>query len=60
LQHIGLGTILYTETIKRAQKMGLHGGEMSWILEDNEAMNRPIELLGSEKYKTYRIYQKKL
>jgi hypothetical protein len=59
-QHIGLGTILYTENIKRAQRRNLDGGEMSWILEDNEAMNRPIELLGSKLYKIYRIYQKKL
>jgi hypothetical protein len=60
LQHIGLGTILYTENIKRAQRRNLHGGEMSWILEDNVAMNRPIELLGSKLYKKYRVYQKKL
>jgi hypothetical protein len=59
-QHIGLGTILYTENIKRAQRRNLHGGEMSWILEDNVAMNRPIELLGSKLYKVYRIYEKKL
>jgi len=60
LQHIGLGTILYTENIKRAQKRNLDGGEMSWVLEDNEAMNRPIELLGSKLYKKYRVYKKKL
>lgn len=60
LQHIGLGTILYTENIKRAQRKNLDGGEMSWILEDNEAMNRPIEMLGSKLYKIYRVYQKKL
>ncbi|MCK4560725.1 MAG: GNAT family N-acetyltransferase [Calditrichia bacterium] len=60
LQHIGLGTILYTELIRRAQRRNLDGGEMSWILEDNEAMNRPIEMLGSKLYKIYRVYQKKL
>ena len=59
-QHIGLGTILYTEIFLRAQRMGIIGGEMSWILEDNDAMNRPIELLGSTKYKTYRVYEKQL
>ncbi len=59
-QHIGLGTILYTEIIKRAQAQGIIGGEMSWILEDNDAMNRPIQLLGSNKYKTYRVYEKNL
>ena len=59
-QHIGLGTILYTENLLRAQKLNIDGGEMSWVLEDNEAMNRPIELLGSELYKIYRVFQKKL
>jgi len=59
-QHIGLGTILYTENIKRAQRRNLYGGEMSWILEENVAMNRPIELLGSKLYKKYRIYQKNI
>jgi len=59
-QHIGLGTILYTQNIIRAQKRNLDGGEMSWVLEDNEAMNRPIELLGSKLYKIYRVYQKNL
>jgi len=59
-QHLGLGTILYTDLIRRAQRRGLDGGEMSWVLEDNEAMNRPIELLGSKKYKIYRVYQKNL
>lgn len=59
-QHIGLGTVLYTDLIGRAQRRGLIGGEMSWVLEDNDAMNRPIELMGSKKYKIYRAYQKKL
>ena len=59
-QHLGLGTILYTDLIRRAQRRGLDGGEMSWVLEDNEAMNRPIELLGSKIHKIYRVYQKAL
>ncbi len=59
-QHLGLGPIFYIETIERAQKRGLDGGEMSWVLEDNEPMNKAIELLGSVKHKTYRVYQKNL
>jgi hypothetical protein len=31
---------------------------MSWILENNDAMNRPIELFGAEVYKRYRVYEK--
>lgn len=34
--------------------------EFSWVLEDNHDVNRAVERLGAEKYKTYRIYQKAL
>ncbi|WP_137389744.1 hypothetical protein [Rhodoligotrophos defluvii] len=34
--------------------------ELSWILEDNVAMRRMIELLGAKPYKTYRIYERNL
>ena len=55
-QHAGFGSLLYIETIQRAIRKGIRGGEMSWILEDNEPMNRAIEMLGSHKHKSYRIY----
>jgi len=56
-QFLGLGSIFYIETIMRAKKKGYLGGEMSWILEDNYTMNKPIEDVGAKKYKTYRVYQ---
>jgi hypothetical protein len=31
---------------------------MSWILENNDMMNRAIRALGGEVYKTYRMYEK--
>lgn len=34
--------------------------EMSWILEDNLNMNKPLLRMGATPYKTYRIYQKEL
>ncbi len=55
-QHLGLGSIFYIETIERAKQNGYIGGEMSWILEDNEPMNNAIRSLGSDLYKRYRIY----
>ena len=55
-QHIGLGSIFYINTIRKAFEKGYTGGEMSWILEDNHAMNRAIEAFGSKIHKTYRIY----
>ena len=54
----GFSSIMILKSIKTALDKGLQGGEMSWILEDNHAMNSPIESLGSKKHKTYRIYQK--
>jgi hypothetical protein len=32
--------------------------ESSWILEDNTAVQRVIELFGGKVYKTYRLYEK--
>ncbi len=55
-QHIGLGAIFYLKSIQAAERKGLWGGEMSWILEDNIPMNKAIEGFGSKRYKTYRIY----
>ena len=34
------------------------GAELGWTLEDNDAINRPIQATGAVKYKTYRIYEK--
>jgi len=56
-QFIGLGSIFYLKTIEKAFEKGYTAGEMSWILEDNHAMNRAIAAIGSKKYKTYRIYR---
>jgi GNAT superfamily N-acetyltransferase len=56
-QFLGLGAVFYIETIRRAKERGYTGGEMSWILEDNYTMNRPIESVGATKYKTYRVYR---
>jgi len=56
-QFIGLGSVFYIETIRKALERGYYGGEMSWILEDNYQMNKAIEVIGSDKYKTYRIFR---
>jgi GNAT superfamily N-acetyltransferase len=36
------------------------GGECSLVLEDNYLMNRFLAAIGAEKYKTYRIYRRRL
>lgn len=48
-------------TIRDGQRrLGVKGGELSWILEDNMAMRRMVEQFGAEPYKTYRIYERAL
>jgi hypothetical protein len=57
LQHAGIGGLFYLETFERGTKTGYRSAEMSWILEDNDLMNRAAKLMGaSDPYKTYRIY----
>lgn len=43
-----------------ARKLGYERAELSWILEDNMPMRRINEGLGSNAYKTYRVYRKAL
>jgi len=56
----GLDALLYYETAHACVANGYSWAEASWVLETNEAMNKSIELLGSEIYKRYRVYEKKL
>lgn len=60
-QKTGIDAILYYELGTRAINLGYRFGEASWILEDNEMMNRALtSTMGGKVYKTYRLYQKKL
>jgi hypothetical protein len=56
-QKRGLDNIFYVETFDRGRAKGYEWGEMSWVLEDNVLMNRVAKLLGTDVYKTYRIYE---
>ena len=56
----GVAERLVWKVIEEAMgKRGL-AGEASLILENNRLMNRFLEAIGAEKYKTYRIYRRKL
>jgi len=56
----GIDAMLYWETMERAKRRGYNYGEASWVLEDNEPMNRAALMMQGERYKTYRVYQKEL
>jgi GNAT superfamily N-acetyltransferase len=56
----GIDSVLFKDTFENARKLGWLGGEISWTLEDNDLVNRAIEIFGCKKYKTYRVYKKDL
>lgn len=52
--------LIYRTLVTGKAELGYAGAELGWTLEDNDLINRPIELVGSRRYKTYRIYEKPL
>jgi hypothetical protein len=57
--HSGVAAGLYLKHLETANKPGaIEGGEMGWILETNEPMNRAMKGMGGEVVKKYRIYEK--
>jgi GNAT superfamily N-acetyltransferase len=53
----GLDAVLIVEAIRRADKLGYLGGEVSWTLEDNHLINGAIEASGCTRTKVYRVYE---
>lgn len=62
--HTPLGMALAFMVIDAPRQAGLARGikevEMSWILEDNQAMRSILKSIGSTEYKRYRLYEKTL
>lgn len=57
----GLELVLIREVAEQSyQQLGYTGGECSWVLENNDAMNKGMKMAGADLYKTYRLYQKAL
>ncbi len=59
-RNLGIDALFYFKTAQAALKKGMKMGEMSWILDNNDLMNKPIIAMGGEVYKTYRYYEKDL
>jgi GNAT superfamily N-acetyltransferase len=59
-QHTGVAAKLYVEHFNAAASRPQTGGEMGWILETNEPMNRAMEAMGGKVVKRYRIYERQL
>jgi ribosomal protein S18 acetylase RimI-like enzyme len=56
----GIAEMLVLHVIEEAMLKRGCGGEASLILENNHMMNRFLEAIGAEKYKTFRIYRRRL
>lgn len=56
----GIDSVLMLDTFNNCRKQGWWGGDVGWTLEDNDMVNRAIDVFGCERYKTYRVYQKDL
>jgi GNAT superfamily N-acetyltransferase len=56
-QHTGVAAGLYIEHFDMAEVTPQTWGEMGWILETNEAMNRGMEGMGGKVVKRYRVYE---
>ncbi len=59
-QHTGVAAKLYVEHFDAAARRPQKGGEMGWILETNDPMNRAMEGMGGKVVKRYRIYERGL
>jgi hypothetical protein len=56
----GLYPLLIAELQRRGVERGYRSAELSWTLEDNDAVNAGIEAAGARRSKTYRVYEKSL
>ncbi len=59
-QHTGVAAGLYIEHFDMAEQTPQKWGEMGWILETNDAMNRGMEGMGGRVVKRYRVYGRDL
>ena len=57
----GVSELLILNTLEFGKNiLGYTSAELGWTLEDNYLINRTVERVGAKRYKTYRIYEKKL
>ena len=59
-RHRGLFPLFAYEAARRALEIQAEGAEASWILEDNNSIVAPLEAMGLQPYKRWRIYEKEL
>lgn len=59
-RRIGLDVCLYVRSYQTAQRKGIKRAEASWILENNDLMNRALLQIDAKVFRKHRIYEKML
>ncbi len=59
-RRLGVDVCFYVRTINVGLSKGIRRAEASWILENNEMMNRALEHIHGKVYRKYRLYDKPL
>ena len=54
----GIFALFMHEMFRRAREYNAVGAEASWVLEDNDKLNRPLTALGAKEYRRWRIYDR--
>ena len=54
----GILPLFAWEAFRRGRQAGEQGAEASWILEDNEAMNRAMAAMGTRIHRRWRVYDR--
>jgi GNAT superfamily N-acetyltransferase len=54
----GIFALFAAEMFRRGREYGAVGAEASWILEDNDRLNKPLESLGAKEYRRWRLYDR--
>lgn len=57
-RRLGVDVIFYVRNFRTGLRKGIPRGEASWILENNEMMNRALEHIHGKVYRKYRLYEK--
>jgi GNAT superfamily N-acetyltransferase len=56
----GIFALFAAEMFRRAHVHGGAGAEASWILEDNDKLNKPLESIGAKEYRRWRIFDRRI
>jgi GNAT superfamily N-acetyltransferase len=59
-RRLGIDVCFYVRIIKYGLGKGINRAEASWILENNDMMNRALIQIKGEVYRKYRLYEKSI